>query len=148
MNRQQPRPRNRQSTQAEIGGFTLVELVLAVVIVAIFAAIALPIFQDYVRRARRADAQQVLAQISQFYERSLTLNSIFTGPFPPALATIPATATGTSVRYNITATPVATANSYLITATPVNDQVADRCGLMTIADTGVRTATLNDCWPQ
>ncbi len=44
-------------------GFTLMELMIVVSIVAILATIALPSYQDQVRQARRADGQVALMEI-------------------------------------------------------------------------------------
>lgn len=46
-------------------GFTLIELMIAVVIVGILAAIAYPSYIDHVRKARRADAKAALTQLAQ-----------------------------------------------------------------------------------
>lgn len=53
-------------------GFTLIEVVIVVAIVAILAAIAYPSYQDSVRKARRADAAEVLMRIAQAQERHFT----------------------------------------------------------------------------
>lgn len=53
-------------------GFTLIELMIVVVIVGIIAAVALPSYRDYVKRARRADAQIALTQVANQQERYLT----------------------------------------------------------------------------
>lgn len=50
-------------------GFTLIELMLTVVIIAILAAIAVPAYQQYMFRARRADATSVLGNIQLAQER-------------------------------------------------------------------------------
>ena len=42
-------------------GFTLLELMIAVAIVAILAAIALPSYSDYIKRAKLVEAQNALA---------------------------------------------------------------------------------------
>jgi len=50
-------------------GFTLIEIMIAVAIVAILAAIALPSFLDSVRKSRRAEAFTALAFLQQAQER-------------------------------------------------------------------------------
>jgi type IV pilus assembly protein PilE len=50
-------------------GFTLIEIMIAVVIVAILAAIALPSFQDSVRKSRRSEAFAALSALQQAQER-------------------------------------------------------------------------------
>lgn len=67
------------------GGFTLLELLLAVAVVAILAAIAIPSYQQYVTRARvaqaEADVRQIELRISQY-------SSNHSGAMPASLADI------------------------------------------------------------
>jgi type IV pilus assembly protein PilE len=44
-------------------GFTVIELMIVVVIVAILLAIAYPSFVNYVRKAKRGEAQQLLTRV-------------------------------------------------------------------------------------
>ena len=55
-------------------GFTLIEILIVVVIVAILAAISVPIYVEYVRSARAADAQATIGAVwnaSQIYAQDL-----------------------------------------------------------------------------
>lgn len=52
-----------------VRGFTLIELIIAVAIVAILTSIALPVYQDSARKGRRSEAQTALADIQQRQER-------------------------------------------------------------------------------
>lgn len=66
-------------------GFTLIELMVVVVIVAVFAAIAIPNYQAYVHRAQASHAQQEMQRIANELERwkSRNFNYInFTDPEP------------------------------------------------------------------
>lgn len=51
------------------GGFTLIELMIAVAIVAILAAVALPSFFDSLRKSRRSEAFNAIAAVQQAQER-------------------------------------------------------------------------------
>src|SRR5687767_12256586 len=44
-------------------GFTLIEMMITVVIVAILASVAWPSYQSYLQRSRRADAQSLMMSI-------------------------------------------------------------------------------------
>ena len=58
-------------------GFTLIELMVTVAIVAVIAAVALPAYTEQVARTRRGDAQAALLSTAQWLERQYTLNSAY-----------------------------------------------------------------------
>jgi type IV pilus assembly protein PilE len=58
-----PNPARRQ------GGFTIVELLIAVVIVGVLAAVALPSFFNQIRKGRRSEAFAALAAVQQAQEK-------------------------------------------------------------------------------
>ena len=58
-------------------GFTLIELVVAMVIAAILAAIAIPAYSNYVRKARRAEAKTALLDLASLEERYFSTQNIY-----------------------------------------------------------------------
>lgn len=128
-------------------GFTLLELMIVVAIVGILAAVAYPAYQDYVRDARRADAQADLLELAQWMEREFTVNGTYRNASnaAPALPFVKSPRDGNDTFYDLTvATP--NASSFTLTASASGAQIGDGCGNMTVTQTGAKTAAANDCW--
>ena len=59
-------------------GFSLVELMITVAIVGIVASIALPAYQDQIRKSRRADGTTLLTEVRDLQERFIMENNTYT----------------------------------------------------------------------
>lgn len=142
-----PGPTVHMPKRLRNSGFTLIELMIAVAIVGMLVAIALPSYRAYIIRGDRAVARAALLDAQQFMERYNAVNNGFTGAvLPSRLTSVPPEAP----RYGIalsTVTPV-TANTYLLEATP--NRTDALCGVLTIKHTGEKgnggTGSTADCW--
>ena len=128
-------------------GFSLIELMIVVAIVAILVAIAYPNYTDSVRRSNRSDGRAALMQAAQNLERYFTENNTYLGA---TIAEDPdtdiwATDTSTEGYFTLDFSVVPTATTYTLRATAVGPQARDEdCAQLTLTHLGVRSP--DDCW--
>lgn len=142
---------SKKPTNKKIEGFTLIELMITVAIVAILAAIAYPSYLDQVRKTRRSDAQAALMRTAQILERCYTEYNAYNNANCPAVS-----GTGLAAAYQNTdegfytlSATLLNANAFTLQATPQGDQANDSCGNLTLTHTGqkgVSSGTVADCW--
>lgn len=128
-----------------IRGITLIELLIALVIVAILAAIAYPNYRDYVARSKRNEAKAALLQIATNQERWYL--TVTPHRYTADLANVGVNPITDSGAYAIAITS-ATADDFTATATYlIGDAEASRCLTFQIDSRGQRTSAPEpDCW--
>lgn len=131
-------------------GFTLIEVMIVVVIVAILAAIALPSYQNYIQKSRRVDARETLMRIATLQERHFFQNSAYSADEGKFGGT-----TSPEGWYTISVTCSTTAcNDFTATATATGAQAKDtQCAVFSINQTLKQSAakqgggdTSDICW--
>jgi type IV pilus assembly protein PilE len=135
----------RINARAKAAGFTLLELMIVVAIVAVLMSIAIPSYREYVLRAGRAEARAALVDVAARQERFR-----YNQPgYALTLAELSAPAASENGKYAITM--AASLTTFVVTATPVDGQLQDGdCLAFSINQLGVKTATgtlgNQPCW--
>lgn len=131
-------------------GFTLIELMVVVLVVAILAGIAFTSYDFAMVKTRRAAAEGCLMEQAQFLERYYTVGSggslfTYTGAVPPACSS------DVTPHYTVAAPTIpADGKTFTLSAVPKGRQATrdTKCGTLTLTDRGVKGAAgdVGYCW--
>jgi type IV pilus assembly protein PilE len=157
-------PLHRAARHPAVRGFTLIELMVAVAILAIIAAVAYPSFSEQVARGKRSEARSLALESTQWMERFYSENYRYdkntagvavAGLYGAAYTQVPASGTKT---YELKLENVAAA-TYTLVAERSGAMASDRCGDYVITHTGAKglrnfntsdfadeAAALKACW--
>ncbi|WP_233556284.1 type IV pilin protein [Noviherbaspirillum sedimenti] len=141
-------------------GFTLVEVMVVAVIIAVLAGLAYPSYRDAVRKARRAEGRAALLQVLQQQERYYLLHTRY-------IAFSADSADADAKKFNWHSGNSAAASAYeisgaacagatlqdciLLSATPGSAKVDSayedpHCGVLSLSSTGAKLPAGKDCW--
>ena len=156
-------PGSRNTT--EMGGFSLIELMVVVAIFGLLIAIALPSYTAYIAKAHRTDAKNALLDLANREERYYSVNNAYTANLTllgyPASGLnsngdLPITSASSSSSYytmNVSVLPTTlasgvTVSTYTAVAAATGTQTSDACGSYQLDNTGKETVSTSavNCW--
>lgn len=123
-------------------GFTLIELMITVAIVAILAAIAYPTYQDHLRKSRRAEAQAFMMAVAARQQQFMVDTRAFAATVDAVGIPVPS---NVSTGYTVSM-PAPGTSTFTLTLTPTAIQSAEKCGTLSIDQNGTKTAATSGCW--
>ena len=148
-----------RSTRQRHGGFTMIELVITMLVMAILGVIAMSAYQTEVQKGRRTDAKNAVLDLASREEQLFSTTNAYSvtptdlgytgNAFPIVVGS-----GYYSVNVAVTAGAVGAPATYTITATAQGTQLKDvDCQTFTVNQQGLRTAanagganTTTTCW--
>jgi type IV pilus assembly protein PilE len=150
--------------RSTIAGFTLIELMVVVVIIAILASIAVPAYTSSIRKSRRTEAKTAIMDFAAREERLYATQNVYStdpvalgytaagGSWPVSTGSYYQIELPTANPATVTATTTTPATfTVVVDPSPGSPQVQDTaCASFTLNNTGVQGATGTNptsCWP-
>ncbi|WP_192906692.1 type IV pilin protein [Luteimonas marina] len=134
-------------------GFTLIELMITVGIVAVLAGIAYPVYNDSIRKGKRGQAKAALVELAQRAERHRTVQGSYAGFWTTVDTAHRVSPRDGAKAYDLTFTPNDANTEFTLAAAPYGSQTGDtRCMTLTLTQAGEKdvgggaTGTAADCW--
>ncbi|WP_211465435.1 type IV pilin protein [Collimonas silvisoli] len=138
-------------------GFTLIELMITMAIIAILAAVAIPSYMNYVKRGARSAAEGDMLNMAQTQERYFTNNNTYVAVAAPPTAPLAgfqnySGGSSAARKYDITVAAGPTGSistSFTVSATPSNGYSDTTCTTLTLDSTGAKGSAKGNaspCW--
>ena len=133
-------------------GFTLIELMIVVVVLAILSALAIFNYSRYTYRSRRVDGKEMLSRVAAAEERYYTVFNKYTTALGDLGYTTnnACSAVGCSDRGYYIVSATSDGQSYSLNATPRPPQDTDACGVLKLNSSNLKSFDGNDsngaCW--
>lgn len=144
-----PRPAAIATHRAS-AGFTIIEMLITVAVIAIVAAIGYPSYTKYLARGNRSAAESFMLEVASRQERYLVDARQYASDLTALGMSVPSSV---SSNYTVTITDVASSPAaYTVKAVPTGGQatIDVACGTLTITAAGVKDATGTSgaatCW--
>ncbi|PSJ81148.1 type IV pilin protein [Neisseria iguanae] len=121
-------------------GFNLIELLIAIVILALLATIAIPSFQSFIRNTRLANVRSELAENAKNLERYYTQKGTFVGftTDPGSLVQNPYF----TISFDPKSAPNPSDSGFVLKATPI-DRKSEPCSIY-MSDSGIFWAAIDE----
>lgn len=140
------------AARCQIAGFTLVELVVAVAIIALLMAIAIPSYTNYVVKSNRAEARVTISNVAQALERCYSRHASYSDTACVIAQELGAGGVSSETGLYLITAPTLERTRFVLEAVPQGTQATrdTKCGVFTLNQNGLRGmrdgGTVADCW--
>ncbi len=130
----------RPGYQGEHNGFTLLELMIVIVVIAILTVIAYPNYSEFILKSRRLDAQSELMNLAHRQEKFYAANSTYTVDMKNLGYTNSASSSTIEGYYRLNVEAATSAcplsRCFLLNAIPLDHQINDRISVIRLHSNG------------